>query len=55
MDCYKSNIYLAEDRVLCLSLVATKEKQYILKYVSRAIAYTDPPITFISLVAQRRR
>lgn len=55
MDCYQSNIYLAEDRVLCLSLVASKGKSYILKFVRGSRAFTDPPSTFEQLLLQRRR
>ena len=55
MTCYQSNIYLAEDRVLCLALVSCKGKNNLLKYVKKAIAYTDPPDSFESLLLQRRR
>jgi chitin synthase len=53
MDCYHANIYLAEDRVLCLALVSNGD--YLLKYVSQSKAYTDPPQDFASLLSQRRR
>ncbi|OMJ95080.1 hypothetical protein SteCoe_1619 [Stentor coeruleus] len=53
MDCYHANIYLAEDRVLCLALVSYKD--YVLKYVSKSKATTDPPQDFASLLTQRRR
>lgn len=55
MNCYYSNIFLAEDRVLCLALVSTKKKQYILKYVRSSVAETDVPEDFFKLLAQRRR
>ena len=55
LSCYKANIYLAEDRVLCLSLVAAEGKNNLLKYVRRAVAYTDPPPDFEQLTNQRRR
>ncbi|OMJ86624.1 hypothetical protein SteCoe_11840 [Stentor coeruleus] len=54
-SCYMSNIYLAEDRVLCMALVTCKGKNNILKYVSNAKANTDPPTIFTDLVLQRRR
>jgi cellulose synthase/poly-beta-1,6-N-acetylglucosamine synthase-like glycosyltransferase len=55
MDCYHANIYLAEDRVLCLSLVSAEGKRNLLRYVRRSVAYTDPPPDFEALTSQRRR
>jgi chitin synthase len=55
MNAYYSNIYLAEDRVLCLALVSTPNEQYTLKYVRSSIAETDVPDEFFKLLAQRRR
>jgi chitin synthase len=55
MNAYYSNIYLAEDRVLCLALVSTPNQQYTLKYVRSSIAETDVPDEFLKLLAQRRR
>ena len=55
MDTFKSNIYLAEDRVLCLSLVSTKNKKYVLRYVKQSVAETDVPENLSVLLAQRRR
>jgi cellulose synthase/poly-beta-1,6-N-acetylglucosamine synthase-like glycosyltransferase len=55
MNCYYSNIYLAEDRVLCLALISCKDESYILKYVEKAKAFTDPPLKYSSLLSQRRR
>ena len=55
MDCYHANIYLAEDRVLCLSLVAAEGHKNLLRYVRRSVAYTDPPPDFEQLTNQRRR
>jgi cellulose synthase/poly-beta-1,6-N-acetylglucosamine synthase-like glycosyltransferase len=55
MNCYKSNIYLAEDRVLCMALITQKNQSYILKYNKYAVAYTDPPSDFSNLLLQRRR
>ncbi|OMJ78132.1 hypothetical protein SteCoe_22152 [Stentor coeruleus] len=54
-SCYMSNIYLAEDRVLCMALVTCEGKKNILKYVKSAKAYTDPPTAFNKLISQRRR
>jgi cellulose synthase/poly-beta-1,6-N-acetylglucosamine synthase-like glycosyltransferase len=55
MDAFQSNIYLAEDRVLCLSLVTKRNEKYILRYVKKSIAETDVPDSISVLMAQRRR
>lgn len=55
MDTFQSNIYLAEDRVLCLSLVTKKYEKYTLRYVRSSVAETDVPETLSDLMAQRRR
>ncbi|OMJ86741.1 hypothetical protein SteCoe_11677 [Stentor coeruleus] len=55
MNCYMSNIYLAEDRVLCMALFTKQNQKYILRYNKYAIAYTDPPNDFDQLLLQRRR
>ncbi|CAG9332188.1 unnamed protein product [Blepharisma stoltei] len=58
MNAYYSNIYLAEDRVLCLALVskvAEGEPNYLLRYVRSSVAETDVPDTISGLMAQRRR
>ena len=51
IDCFHSNIYLAEDRVLCLSLVSKPGECNTLRYVKKAIAYTDVPDTFQKLLS----
>jgi len=52
---FKSNMYLAEDRILCFELVAKKNHNYILKYVRQAHADTDVPDTIPEFISQRRR
>ena len=52
---FTSNLYLAEDRILCFELVAKKDEAFILKYVKSAKAETDVPSTLPELVSQRRR
>lgn len=37
----EKNMYLAEDRILCLAMFAQAEFKYTLKYVPTAYAYTD--------------
>ncbi|OMJ87528.1 hypothetical protein SteCoe_10702 [Stentor coeruleus] len=55
MDAFQSNIYLAEDRVLCMSLVSKKGFDYKLRYVKKSVAVTDVPDSLIMLMIQRRR
>ncbi|OMJ92142.1 hypothetical protein SteCoe_5130 [Stentor coeruleus] len=55
MDAFQSNIYLAEDRVLCLSLISKKGFNYTLRYVRSSVAETDVPDSISILMAQRRR
>ena len=55
MDNFSSNIYLAEDRVLCLSLFTKRNEAYTLRYVRKSVAETDVPDSITDLMAQRRR
>ena len=55
MDAFNSNIYLAEDRVLCHSLVCKEGRNNILRYVRQSVAGTDVPDKLPILLAQRRR
>lgn len=52
---FKSNMYLAEDRILCFELVAKKNCRWILKYVKAAKAETDVPDNVPEFISQRRR
>lgn len=52
---FTSNMYLAEDRILCFELVAKKNHNYVLRYVNEAKAETDVPDKIDEFVLQRRR
>lgn len=55
MDAFNSNIYLAEDRVLCLALVTKAKESFLLSYVQSSVAETDIPDDIFRLLRQRRR
>jgi chitin synthase len=40
---FEANMYLAEDRILCYELVAKKDANWVLHYVSNAYGETDVP------------
>ena len=48
-----ANMYLAEDRILCLEIFA--RDNYILKYIPEALCWTDPVKYLVMLMNQRRR
>ncbi len=50
-----SNMYLAEDRVLCQEILLKKNEGWTLYYEASAQAYTDVPQTLQQLIKQRRR
>ncbi|KAK4700717.1 chitin synthase, partial [Phenoliferia sp. Uapishka_3] len=50
-----SNMYLAEDRILCWELVAKAGESWVLKYVKSAQGETDVPDTVAEFIGQRRR
>ncbi|KOS23063.1 Chitin synthase 3 [Escovopsis weberi] len=52
---FESNMYLAEDRILCFELVTKRKCHWILQYVKSANGETDVPETVTELVLQRRR
>jgi cellulose synthase/poly-beta-1,6-N-acetylglucosamine synthase-like glycosyltransferase len=53
--CASANKYLAEDRIMCLEIIAKRNENYIIHYVPGAICLTDPPLNLNSLIKQRRR
>ncbi|KAF7321339.1 Chitin synthase [Mycena kentingensis (nom. inval.)] len=54
-DIFTSNMYLAEDRILCFELVAKQDSAWTLKYVKGAVAETDVPDALSEFISQRRR
>jgi cellulose synthase/poly-beta-1,6-N-acetylglucosamine synthase-like glycosyltransferase len=50
-----SNMYLAEDRILCYEIVSQSERGYRLGFVKDAVVETDVPETLPDLINQRRR
>jgi cellulose synthase/poly-beta-1,6-N-acetylglucosamine synthase-like glycosyltransferase len=58
--CKVANKYLAEDRIMCLEIVAKRiskdnNQGYILRYVPGIKALTDAPMNLAQLIKQRRR
>ena len=52
-DIFTSNMYLAEDRILCWELVAKKGDAWILKFVKSAQGETDVPDQITEFISQR--
>ena len=52
---FEANMYLAEDRILCLELVGKRDSKWVLHYVKDAKAETDVPSAAHEFISQRRR
>ena len=52
---FEANMYLAEDRILCLELICMEDRENILRYVPGSQAETDVPDDLCKLMVQRRR
>lgn len=52
---FTSNMYLAEDRILCYELVAKRGCEWLLRYCKSASAETDVPEGLAEFILQRRR
>ncbi|GAA6054572.1 putative Chitin synthase 1 (putative) [Rhodotorula toruloides] len=50
-----SNMYLAEDRILCFEIVTKKREAWVLRFVKGAQASTDVPDSVAEFISQRRR
>jgi chitin synthase len=53
--CSDANKYLAEDRIMCLEIIAKKHCDFVLHYVPDCKCLTDPPLSLTQLIKQRRR
>ncbi|UZJ53394.1 hypothetical protein CBS101457_002714 [Exobasidium rhododendri] len=54
-DIFTSNMYLAEDRILCFELAAKRNESWVLRYVKSARGVTDVPDAMPEFISQRRR
>ena len=52
---FEANMYLAEDRIMCLEILTKRNEDWLLKYIPGCRALTDPPTTLSVLIKQRRR
>lgn len=52
---FSSNMYLAEDRILCFEIVTKRHASWILKYCRSSSASTDVPERVPEFILQRRR
>jgi chitin synthase len=51
----EANMYLAEDRILCLEIFSRIGKRYSLAYVPDAYSMVDPVTSLTRFLGQRRR
>jgi cellulose synthase/poly-beta-1,6-N-acetylglucosamine synthase-like glycosyltransferase len=51
----EANMYLAEDRVMCLEILRRYSQNWVLRYIPGCKALTDPPTSIVGLIKQRRR
>ncbi|WFD30685.1 chitin synthase [Malassezia sp. CBS 17886] len=54
-DVFTSNMYLAEDRILCFELAAKANAGWVMRYVKSARGVTDVPNRLPEFISQRRR
>jgi chitin synthase len=55
VPCSIANKYLAEDRIMCLEIIAKEKEGFIIHYIPGAKCLTDPLMTLTNLIRQRRR
>jgi chitin synthase len=54
-DLQEANMYLAEDRILCLKIYSKFNRNYSLSYIPNSTALVDPVTTLTNMMGQRRR
>jgi chitin synthase len=54
-SCFKANLYLAEDRIMCHEIITKTGFNYLLRFVPGCKALTDAPSSLTQLIKQRRR
>ncbi|SSD60952.1 related to Chitin synthase 1 [Saccharomycodes ludwigii] len=52
---FLSNMYLAEDRILCFEIVTKKQSNWVLRYCRSSYGETDVPSRIPEFILQRRR
>ena len=55
MTCSEANMLLAEDKMICIELLAKSHSAWLIRYIPECKAITDAPLTLASLFKQRRR
>lgn len=55
LNAFEANMFLAEDRILCIEVVAKKGAKYRLEYIKEAVAEADAVTKLTGLMKQRRR
>ena len=46
----EANMYLAEDRIMCLEILVKNSCKYVLQYIPGATGLTDPPTKLSNLI-----
>ena len=54
ITCKQANMYLAEDRIFCEEIMVKSSDNYYLWYFPKCEAFTDPPLSLMVLVKQRK-
>ena len=49
-SCFEANMYLAEDRIMCLEILIKRNEAWLLKYIPGSKALTDPPENVMGLI-----
>lgn len=55
LNAFESNMFLAEDRILCFEIISRKKSNWKLRYIKNSVAKTDVPTSIDVFIKQRRR